>query len=67
MSGKVIQLDMFMTEVAQQKQLENEELKKVLSKSIRGLFARYNELEYVILEMHKKIERLESQAYANGL
>lgn len=56
--GKFIQLDLF----AQQKELQNktadDDFKKNVTRSVRGLFARYNELEFTILDLHKKIERL---------
>lgn len=60
MSQKIYQIDMFRSE---EKELKEEEFKKRVDKSLRGLFARYNEMEYVILELHKKLERLEEKAY----
>lgn len=60
MSQKIYQIDMFRNDEIQ---LKEEEFKKRTDKSLRGLFARYNEMEYVILEMHKKLEKLEESAY----
>jgi hypothetical protein len=54
MSGKLVQLDLFRNEKA----IADEEFKKMTAKSLRGLFARYNEIEYIILEMHKRVEKL---------
>jgi len=55
--GKYVQLDLF----AQQK-----ELKKNVTKSVRGLFARYNDLEMAFLDMHKQIDRLNEATFRHG-
>jgi hypothetical protein len=58
MSAKPIQLDLFINEKVQLQALEHEEFKKKTTNSIRGLFARYNEVEYILLELSKKLDRL---------
>ena len=63
MSGKIIQLDMFVAEKTQLIALEQDELKKIVTKSIRGLFARYNELEYTMLEMQNRLDRISQVAF----
>lgn len=63
MSGKLIQLDLFINQEMTQKNLEDEQFKKMTKKSFRGLFARYNEMEYVILEMNKRIDKLCDDMY----
>lgn len=65
MTATAVQLDLFVNEEIQREKLEQAEFKKNVTKSIRGLFARYNEIEYAILEMHKKIERLNESVYIN--
>jgi hypothetical protein len=63
MAGKIVQFDMFKTEKEQAMQLEMEEFKKMVVKSFRGLFARYNEIEFAMLEMHKRIDNLSESIY----
>lgn len=58
MSSKVIQLDMFLNEEAVRKSQADEDFKKIVTKSIRGLFARHNEMEFAFLELHKRIDLL---------
>ena len=64
--GKYVQLDLF----AQQKELQNkiadDEFKKNVTKSVRGLFARYNDLEMAFLDMHKQIDRLNEATFRHG-
>ena len=66
MTGKIFQLDLFRSEKENQHELEMKQLKSSTQRGIRALFARSNELEYVVLEMHKKIERLENEVFKNG-
>lgn len=63
---KTVQLDIFLKEKELQEALQQEQFKKNVSKSIRGLFARYNEIEYIILEMHRKIDRLSEETFKNA-
>ena len=51
---KMFQLDAFRS----QQECADQEFKKRVDKSIKGLFARYNELEYAFLNMHDTLERL---------
>lgn len=63
MSGKMVQLDMFVSQSTQQKAIDDEEFKKSTRKSIKGLFARYNEMEYILLEMNKTLDKLCDNVY----
>ncbi len=65
MASKAVQLDFFINEDIVTKRLEEEQFKKIVTKSIRGLFARHNETEFVVLEMHKRIDQLTEMV--NGL
>lgn len=51
----VVQLDMFRDSVLQNHFQDYEDFKKKSTNSLRGLFARYNEIEYLILELDKQI------------
>lgn len=55
MSTKVVQLDLF--------RQHDDEFKKRAEKSIRGLFARYNDLEFLVLEMHKRLDKMSEDLY----
>ena len=66
MSLKTVQLDLFVKEKELQEVLQQEQFKKNVSKSIRGLFARYNEIEYIVLDMHRKIDRLSEEKFKNA-
>lgn len=59
MAGKVYQLDAFRSE----QDIINKEFKDITERSIRGLFARHNETEYVVLEMHKQLRKLQEFVY----
>lgn len=61
--ANIVQLDLFINEAAQRELLEERQYKKMMEKSVRGLYARYNELEFTILEMHKRIERLNEHCF----
>ena len=63
MAGKVVQFDMFKSEKEQAMQLEMDEFKKMVVKSFRALFARYNEMEFATLEMHKRLDNLSEAIY----
>lgn len=63
MANKIYQLDLFAKEKELAMQLEHEEFKKMVTKSFRGLFARYNEIEFAMLEMHKRIDNLSECIY----
>jgi len=66
MAGKVIQLDIFRNAEMERQNVEQEEFKKNTVKSIRGLFARYNEMEFMFLEVHKNMQRLNEEVFKNG-
>lgn len=65
MSGKVIQLDLFREEEQQRQVIAHEDFKKSTTKCIKGLFARYNDLEFLVLEMHRKLEKIQEDVYRN--
>jgi hypothetical protein len=55
---KVVQFDLFRNEDVIRASLQEEEFKKNVTKSIRGLFARYNELEDMMLKTLNNIDKL---------
>lgn len=64
MSGKIIETQPdFFDDI---RVTMTKEYKDSIERRFRGLYARYNEAEYIILEMHKKIEKLEAQVYKNA-
>lgn len=58
MAGKVVQMDFFAKEKLEYQLLEFEDFKKLTEKSIRGLYARYNEIERIVLEMNANMSNL---------
>jgi hypothetical protein len=66
MAGKIVQLDLYTSEQEKKRVMDNEEFKKMVVKSIRGLFARYNEVEFAVLEMHKRIDQLTEAMINHG-
>jgi len=65
MSGKTFQFDLFREEKLERQVAEDQDFKKSTMKCIRGLFRRNNELEFVVLEMHKKIEKMQQEVFRN--
>ena len=55
---KVVQFDLFRNEEVMRQNIQEEEFKKNVTKSIRGLFARYNELEEMMLKTLNNIDKL---------
>lgn len=51
MAGKIIQMEMFESE-------KKEALKKGVDKAIRGLFARYNDLEFKLIDMDERLDMI---------
>ncbi|HEY5236134.1 MAG TPA: hypothetical protein VIJ14_08155 [Rhabdochlamydiaceae bacterium] len=62
----LVQLDLFRDALKQQENIELEEFKKSATKCIKGLFARHNEMEFLVFEMHKKIDKLQEEVYRHG-
>lgn len=58
MATEVIQLDLFINEREQLAKLEEDQFKKNVAKSIRGLFARYNEVELLVIDLHRRMDRM---------
>ena len=58
MSQKVVQLDMFINNQLMAQNLKQAEFEKMCVRSLRSLFARYNEMEMTVMELHKKLDRL---------
>ena len=56
--NRVIQLDLFVKEKDKLEQLRQEESEIALKRNFRAAFYRINELENVVLEQQKKLERL---------
>ncbi len=63
MSGRIVQFDLFANEKILQQNMEEQQFKKNITKSIRGLFARYNEMEIAILDMHKRLDRVSEETF----
>jgi hypothetical protein len=55
-SHKKIQLDFFLHEERAQEKIEHEEFKKMVTKSLKGLYARYNELEFQLINLSDEFE-----------
>lgn len=64
MAIKEIQLDFFSGDL-ERRDWEFQEFKKQATKSLRGLFARYNELESVVLSLQNKLEEMTEKAPNN--
>ncbi len=60
MSKNIIQLDMF-------REASEDEFQKSTRKSIKGLFARYNELEFRQLDMQKQLEQIIEKLFDSSL
>lgn len=56
--NRIIQLDLFVKEKDKLDQLRNEESERAINKNFRAAFYRINELETVVLNQQKKLERL---------
>ncbi len=56
--AQVVQLDMFINEQRTREEIEYKEFKKYTERSIRGLFARYNDLEGAVLALHDCVGKL---------
>ena len=61
--SNIVQLDLFINEERQREMLESEDHKKMVTRSLKGLFARYNEMEFVLLQMNKKLDRLNDTVF----
>lgn len=59
MSVKIVQLDMFRTELEQQKLQEHEQYKIITTKSIRRLFAEIGDIGDVIMALKNKVDKIE--------
>ena len=59
----IAQLDLFINEQRQREVEENEQHKETVKRSLKGLFARYNEMEFVLLHMNKKLDRLNDEVF----
>ncbi len=57
MSQKIIQQDFF----SDQKMLDQIKINGSVERQLKGLFARYNELETAFWDMREKVARLEEQ------
>lgn len=66
MVSKITQLDLFAQEKELQIELEKKEFEKVVTKSIRALFARFNEIEFAVLAMHKRLDNMGEAMIKNG-
>lgn len=58
MSSKMVQLDMFINSENEEKAKEDAKFKDNTIRGIRGLFARYNELEFKMLDISEQLEKI---------
>lgn len=65
MVTKLVQPDFFAQEKHELQSLRLEEFKGVATKSIRRLFSRCNELELLVIEMHRHLDRLTEEVFKN--
>lgn len=56
--SKVTQLDLFINEDRERERIAQDEFKKMVTRSIKGLYARYNELEAAFLALQDTIEKI---------
>ena len=56
--ARVIQLDLLRNEEVERERIAKEEFEKMVSRSLRGLYARYNELEACFLQERDKNEKI---------
>jgi hypothetical protein len=58
MSGKIVNLDLFRTEEEIRSRSESDELKSMIGKSFRNLFARTGEAETEIMKLKETVNKL---------
>jgi hypothetical protein len=66
MSVKIVQLDMFRSELEMQNLQEHEKYKLITTKSIRRLFAEIGDIGDVIMAFSQRLDRLEEASKRNG-
>ena len=66
MSGKIVELDLFRTEEELRARTENEEIKTMIGKSFRNLFARTGEAETEIMKLKETVNELKLLVLKHG-
>lgn len=63
MSTKVIQFDLFVNDERERERLEIAEKERTVKRSFRALFVRMHELEAILWDQQKIIDRLREEVY----
>lgn len=66
MSGKIVELDLFRSEDEVRERRETDEIKAMIGKSFRNLFARTGEVETEIMRLKEAVDELKLRALRHG-